>query len=235
MQCAAAADSASAHRRPTWRHRPRGAGVHDGIGAVVKRTLRLAEAHGHRLHTSKAAADYLKETLRSEECMQQSFSVYSINRFKVFFVPRGEVVRETTHLTGVKDTRQLYQFVGVPMAEQGRSRRLKEQGAQAQHGAAAQKPGKKAAPHLKHQLMVRVASCYCRRCSVGQHQDCVVASHDGVRGLVGQPEAAFLKEVLPAVAAAAGGGGSAGGTTATRKRKAPSQPSATLPDTAPMY
>jgi hypothetical protein len=205
------------------------AGVHDGIGAVVKRTLRLAKDSGHRLPTSRTAADYLKEHLRSTTDVQRSFkSAYSIDRFEVLFVPRGDVVRESTALTGIKGTRSYYQFIGVSVAEQGRSRRVREQQAQSQADAPSQKPGKKAAPHLEHKLLARAASCYCSCCRAGRYQDCMLAQRGGVGGLVGQPVNVFVKEALPA-----GGGGGGGSEAAPAakgvKRKRPATSSATAP------
>jgi hypothetical protein len=62
------------------------AGAHDGIGAVVKRILRAAENHGHRLYNTEAAALYLEDHLQDPETgpeFTKNWSVYRVAHFQV--------------------------------------------------------------------------------------------------------------------------------------------------------
>jgi hypothetical protein len=112
--------------------------------------------------------------------------VYRVAHFQVMYIPHGSVARTTANLKGIDGTMSLYQFVGVP----------------GQQRSAEQQPGRRgrvAAPHIAHHLHVRIASCYCPQCRVGQQGTCTVMLA-GFEALVGQLKPACVRETLPAIA-----------------------------------
>lgn len=93
------------------------------------------------------------------------------------------------------------------------------------------------AVHHRHTTCaVRLASCYCRECRVGSYGTCLLASVEGVGGLVGQPQDTAVRETLAAAEEGGGSGGGGGGSGGAKKRKRASAPTDSQAETvAPSY